>query len=433
MDYEKIIRNWKEFEAPKTIPREIELKINSDFITTVTGPRRVGKTFLCLQKIQELIRDGISKENVLYINFEDDRLINANSDDLEKLFESYLENFNINKKQNIFLFFDEIQTVTNWDAWIRRVYDTKENVRLILTGSSSKLLSREISTALRGRVYNIEVLPLSFKEYLDWKNEKLNLKSILQGGKDSLVVKRYFKKYLSDGGYPAIFKNMELRDEVFQSYYDSMIFKDIIERHKILDVKKLQILAKLIFESTSKEISYTKLSNKLKSMGFSTGKSTIIDYISYFEDAYLFFQVLKYEYSLSKQLGSIKKVYCIDNGLLNSVSFKFSEDFGRLLENMVFLELYRRKNNVFYNRDKFECDFVVKEKNKVTKAFQVCYELDGDNIDREVNGLVEAMKKFDLKSGVIITYDDENEIIRDGLKIKVVPAWKWMLGKLNSF
>ena len=231
---------------------------------------------------------------------------------------------------DIFLFFDEIQTVINWDAWIRKIYDTKENVRLILTGSSSKLLSREISTNLRGRVYNIEVLPLSFNEYLNWKNQKLDIKSILQGGKDSLIAKKYFKEYLFNGGYPAIFKNPELKDEVLQNYYDSMIFKDIIERHKILDVKKLQILAKLIFESTSKEISYTKLSNKLKSIGFLIGKSTVIDYISYFEDAYLFFQVLKYEYSLSKQLGSIKKVYCIDNGLLNSISFKFSDDFGKI-------------------------------------------------------------------------------------------------------
>ena len=427
MEYQKIIRNWKEFKIPKTIPRRIELKIVPDFITTIIGPRRAGKTFLCFQKMNELIEKGTSRENILYINFEDDKLMNANANDLEKLFETYLENFNINKKQDIFLFLDEIQKVTHWDSWMRRIFDTKDNVRLILTGSSSKLLSREISTNLRGRVYNIEVLPLSFKEYLDWKNQNLNMKSILQGGKDSLIAKKYFKEYLSKGGYPVIFKNPELKDEILQNYYDSMIFKDIIERHKILDVKKLQILAKLIFESTSKEISYTKLSNKLKSMGFSMGKSTIIDYISYFEDAYLFFQVLKYEYSLSKQLGSIKKSYCIDNGLLNSISFKFSEDLGKLMENLVFLELHRRKNKIFYNRDKFECDFLIQEKNKITQAFQVCYKLNEENRDREINGLLEAMNKFNLEKGLILTNDQEEEPSIEGKKIIIKPVWKWMV------
>ena len=282
MNYEKIIQNWKEFKIPKTIPRDVELKIYPDFITTITGPRRSGKTFLCFHKMNELLKKGHPKENILYINFEDDKLINANSKDLEKLLETYLENFQIDKRQKIFLFLDEIQTVIHWDAWVRRIHDTKREIRLILTGSSSKLLSREISTNLRGRVYNLEVLPLSFKEYLNWKNQKLNFKSILHGGKDSLIARKYFKEYLFNGGYPAIFKNPELKDEVLRNYYDSIIFKDILERHRIVDIKKLQILAKLIFESTSKEISYSKLSNKLKSIGFPTGKSTIIEYISYF-------------------------------------------------------------------------------------------------------------------------------------------------------
>jgi len=165
----------------------------------------------------------------------------------------------------------------------------------------------------------------------------------------------------------------------------------------------------------------------MTSLGFKLTRNTVGNYISYFEEAYLFFQVLKYEYSIQKQLGSIKKVYCIDNGLLNAVSFKFSDDYGKLLENLVFLELYRRKKKIYYNRGKFECDFLVQEKNKITDAVQVCYELTDDNKEREINGLVEAMKKFKLKKGTIITYDDDDEIVRDGLKIKVVPAWKWML------
>jgi len=427
MEYQKIIRNWKEFELPELTPRELELPIYKDFITTISGPRRVGKTFLCFQKIKKLLEDGISKENILYINFEDEKLINSDSKDLENLLNAFLEASELNKNQDLFLFLDEIQVVKNWDSWIRRVYDTKKEARIILTGSSSKLLSREISTTLRGRVYNIEVFPLSFSEYLNWKGQNLKIKSILEGGKDSIIAKKYFQEYLFTGGYPAIFRNPQLKNEVLQSYYDSMIFKDIVERFKVSDVKKIQILAKLIFESTSREISYTNLSNKVKSLGFSMGKSTIIDYLSYFEEAYLFFQVLKYEYSFQKQLGSIKKVYCIDNGLLNSVSFSFSENKGKLLENLVFLALRGAKKEVYYNRGKFECDFVVKEKNKVIQAIQVTYELNSGNRKREVKGLFEAMDKFKLKEGLILTYNEEEKIEIDKKKIFVKPIWKWLL------
>lgn len=428
MDYKKIVRTWKEFELPEILKRKTKLIINKDFITTVTGPRRVGKTFLCFQKIKDLLNEEISKENILYINFEDEKLINSSSKDLEEIFNTFLETSELNEKQDIFLFFDEIQVVKDWDHWIRRIHETKKNVRLILTGSSSKLLSKEISTTLRGRVYNIEVFPLSFEEYLIWKKDKINIKSILEGGKSSRLAKKYFEEYILNGGYPAIFKNPKLKDEVLQSYYNSMIFKDIVERYKVKGIKKIQILAKLIFESISKEISYTNLSNKLKSLGFSVGKSTIIDYISYFEEAYLFFQVLKYEYSLQKQLGSIKKVYCIDNGLLNSVTFSFSENYGKLLENLVFVFLKSNKKEVYYNREKFECDFVIKEKNKIAKAIQVCYKLDENNKNREINGLTEAMKKFNLKEGTIVTLNQEETIKQNSSTIKVIPAYKWFLG-----
>lgn len=427
MNYEKILMHWKEFDIPSTTKREINLNLDHDLITTITGPRRAGKTFLCFQKMKELLDKGIPRDNLLYINFEDDKLLNSDSNDLEGIFEIFIEEVDKNKK--IFLFFDEIQVVKNWDSWIRKIYDTKKELKLILTGSSSKMLSREISTKLRGRIYNIEVLPLSFKEYLMWKDDTLNMKSIFSSGKDLAKAKKYFKEYLFDGGYPSVLLNPKIKEDILQNYYDSMIFKDVVERYNIIDVKKLQILSKLIFESTSREISYTNLSNKLKSLGFSTGKSTVIEHLSYLEEAYLFFQVLKYEYSLQKQLGSIKKVYCIDNGLLNSITFKFSENKGKLLENLVFLELRRRKNEIYYNREKFECDFVIKEKNKITMAIQVTNELSEENKDREINGLVEAMEKFNLNEGLILTYDDEGEMKINKKTIKIKPVYKWILEK----
>ena len=425
MNHKKIIIQWKEFIIPELSQRNMTLNVDIDFIITVTGPRRAGKTYLCFQTINELLKKNISKENILYINFEDEKLIGANSNDLSILLETYLETSDVEKTQNIYLFLDEIQNVTNWDSWIRRIYDTEKTYKIILTGSSSKLLSKEISTKLRGRALNTEVFPLSFKEYLNWKNVTYDLKNLYHS-KTKIQVKKHFSQYLMQGGYPALFLIESDKEKILQSYYESMIFKDVVERYGIKDTKKLKILASLLFESTSKEISYNKLANKLKSLGFSLSLNTIIEHISYFEEAYLFFQNLKYEYSLNKQLGSIKKIYCIDNGLLNSVSFKFTEDFGKLIENLAYIELKRRKKEIYYYKKKHECDFLIKEKNKVTEAIQVTKNLD-TNYKREINGLLEAIHNFNLKSGTIITNDAEEETIVEEKTIKIIPIWKWLL------
>nr|MBI4156949.1 ATP-binding protein [Candidatus Woesearchaeota archaeon] len=231
----------------------------------------------------------------------------------------------------------------------------------------------------------------------------------------------------NNGGYPALISQDLQKENILQSYYDSMIFKDIIERYKIEDVNKLKALGSMLFESVSKEMSYSKLANKLNSIGFKTSKNTVIEYLSYFEDAYLFFQSLKYEYSLAKQLGSIKKIYCIDNGLLNTVSFKFSDDFGKLLENIVFIELRRRNEQVYYYRKNYECDFLIVKKNKVSLAIQVTKKLDEDNEKREINGLLEVMNEYKLKDGILLTEDQEEEKIIDGKKISIIPVWKWLL------
>lgn len=427
MNYEKIIVNWMEFKIPKTLPRTKKIKLNHEFITTITGPRRAGKTYLCFQTMHQLISNKVPKENILYINFEDEKLLGANANDLNKLLETYLELSNNNEKYETYLFLDEIQNVTNWDNWVRRISDTEKNIKLILTGSSSKLLSKEISTQLRGRVLNTEIYPLSFKEYLDWNKITYDLKTLLHS-KKKIAVKKAFSKYLKNGGYPALLTNNAPREKILQNYYQSMIFKDIVERHKIKEIKKLKILVKLLFEATSNEISYNKLTNKLKSMGFNISTNTIIEYLHYFEDAYLFFQNLKYEYSLTKQLGAIKKVYCIDNGILNAVSFKFSEDNGKLLENLAFIELKRRGNTVYYHREKKECDFLIIEKSIVTNAIQITKELTDENHDREINGLLEALNKYNLTQGIIlILTDDEKQLKIKGKTIHITPIWKWLL------
>lgn len=425
MDYKKIVIEWKEFEIPFVIERDIKEEIREDFLLTISGPRRAGKTYFCFQLIKKLMKE-ISKENVLYINFEDEKLINSKAEDLDKLLEAFYELSHIDKKQKVYLFFDEIQNVKNWDSWVRRIYDTQKNIKLILTGSSSKLLSKEISTKLRGRALNIEIFPLSFKEVLKWKNIDYNINTISYS-KDKVNVKKAFNEYMAMGGYPSIILNKKFEESILKNYYELMIFKDIIERNNLKEIKKLRILANMLFESVTKEISYNNLANKLKSIGFDVSKNTIIEYISYFEDAYLFFQNIKYDYSITKQLGAIKKIYCIDNGLLNAVSFKFSDDIGKLLENLVFVELKRRNKESYYFKKNNECDFLIKEKNKIVEAIQVTKELNDDNLKREISGLLEAMKEFKLNEGLILTYEHEEEKKIEGKKIIILPIWKWLL------
>src|SRR3989344_5566708 len=195
MDYKQIITFWKEFDIPKALEREVKLDINIDFIITITGPRRAGKTYFCFQLINQLISKEISKDNIFYINFEDNKLLGAESKDLDKLLETFFELSQINKKQKIYLFFDEIQTVKNWDSWVRTINDVRKDIQIILTGSSSKLLSKEISTKLRGRVLNYEIFPLSFKEMLNWKNIKYDFKTISYS-KYKIEIKKLFSSFV---------------------------------------------------------------------------------------------------------------------------------------------------------------------------------------------------------------------------------------------
>ncbi|MFO8015563.1 MAG: ATP-binding protein [Candidatus Woesearchaeota archaeon] len=426
MDYKSIIVQWMEFKPPKTLTREQTINIEMDFISTITGSRRSGKTYFCFQLINSLLKQGIPRSNILYINFEDNRLIGAEAKDLDELLNAFYELSETDSKKRIYLFLDEIQVVKNWDAWARKIYDTKKNIKLILTGSSSKLLSKDISTKLRGRTINTEIYPLSFREFLQWKNISYNMKT-LPYSESRFEIKKQFSAFLSEGGYPAVLTSKSQHKTILKNYFESMIFKDIVERYNISDIKRLKVLAGLLFESTAKEMSYTKTANKLKSKGFSISKNTLIEYIAHFEDAYLFFQSMKYEYSLTKQLGSIKKLYCIDNGLLNAVSFRFSENKGKLLENLIFIELKRRGKEIYYHRKNNECDFLIKEKNRIISAIQVCGELTEENEKREINGLLEAMSAHNLNEGLIITLDKQEARHVNGKKITILPAWIWLL------
>ena len=369
-----------------------QVSLSKAFVLIITGIRRCGKSTLMQQLINNI------KGNVAFFNFEDSRIFGFETTDFVKLDE-------VIGNDTLYYFFDEIQNVDNWEIFVRNLHD-KQKV-ICVTGSNASLLSRELGTKLTGRNIQIELLPFSFKEYLSFKKIKAESAT--------------FKQYLLEGGFPDYLKTAN--KEVLQQLFKDIIYRDIIVRHSVRNDKVLMSIALYLISNAGKEFSFTNIKNT-----FGVGSvNTVMDYISWFEDSYLLFTLPKFNWSLKSVAINPKKVYVIDTGFGDANSLSFSNDTGRLFENAVYLQLRRKHKELYYFREKGECDFVVKEKNKVTHAVQVCAEVTQENLPREVNGLVEALKFFDLEEGVIITINQDDEIERDGKKIHLISAWKWFM------
>ena len=417
----QIIKENEEIDF-KPIKRDIKI-FEIDKIVCLVGPRRVGKTYLLYQKINELKKNN---SPFLFINFEDERLINFKVENFNDILDSYFELYSNLKNDKINLFFDEIQYITNWEFFIKRIYETKK-YNIFITGSSSKLLSKEISTSLRGRSYPLYIFPLCFREFLTFKNITLE-KDFFYSTKRH-IIKSLFLEYLNYGGFPEI-SNTAHKKEIIKTYLDLTIYKDLVDRYKIRNTFVLNYLINILISNVSKEFSINSCYKILKK-DMKVSRDTIIEYVSFLEDINLIFFVKKFNYSLKNQELTNKKVYLIDNGFKSLISFKFSEDFGRQLENIVFLH-YKRKSiyEIFYHKKKFECDFLLKEKDKIVKAVQVTKSLNYENEKREVMGLVEASNEYNLKEGLLLTYeDDERDFVKEGVKIKVRQVWKYLLEK----
>jgi len=391
--------NFIEREKTKEIIKAKDTK----FIKIISGIRRSGKSTI-LKQLKEKF-DGI------YINFDDERFVKFTVEDFQSLYELSIELFGEDK----IFYFDEIQNITGWERFVRRISESGENI--FITGSNATMLSKELGTHLTGRYIMFKLYPFSFKEYL-----KFNKISILElTTKEKIKIKKQFSNYLDEGGFPEYLETKN--KDYLRSLYESILYRDVMARYKLTKERALRELIYLAANSISKEISFNSV-KKMIGLGSTT---TVSDYFSYLENTYLLFLLPKYNYSLKKQIQSNKKLYLIDSALSKQLGFSFSENKGKLLENQIFLDLKRKGYELYYFQEKGECDFIIKEKNKITKAFQVCYNLNDENLEREIKGLTEAMKKFNLKEGKIITYDNEDEITKDNLKIKVIPAWKWML------
>ncbi|MCK5025069.1 MAG: ATP-binding protein [Nanoarchaeota archaeon] len=417
-----IIADFHKNELNKFVKRDLKIPLESNKIITIIGVRRSGKTYYLYQTISELLKKT-KKENIVYINFEDERL-NLKEEDLSLILEAYYELYP-DYSNKLYFFFDEIQNVEGWERFVRRIYDTVTK-NIFITGSSSKLLSKEIATSLRGRSITYDMYPLSFKEYLRFNNT--DYKDIYST-RGKARINNLFNKYLMQGGFPEVINyDEELRNRILQSYLNVMIYRDLIERYNIRNTYILKLLIKKGISNTAKTFSINKYYNELKSQGIKISKDSLYEFADYIEDCFMLFNLHIYVNSIIKQNLGEKKLYCIDNGLINAVSFKFSDDRGRLLENLVFLELKRREKELYYHKEKQECDFVVLDKMTVVEAIQVTESLDNAKTrKREISGLIDAMKTYKLKKGLIVTANQFEDIKEDGYDIKIRPAWLWLL------
>jgi uncharacterized protein len=403
-DQNRLFTNKEEL-VERAIDKEF---IDSKKISVITGVRRCGKSTL-----MRLLSKHYDK--FCYFNFEDERLLDFTYTDfsglLEILYELYGDDLSI-------FFFDEIQNIYGWEKFVRRMFT--EGKKVFVTGSNSKLLSSELATSLTGRYIKTDLYPFSFSEFL--RLNKVKDDYIISTANNARI-KRFINEYMSLGGFPEVVKSKN-KTELTQLYQDVLV-KDIIVRFKIKDTKSFRELAIYLLSNISSLYSYNNLSKMLNIKSVNTVKN----YINFLEEAFLFISVPKYDYSIKKQISSNRKIYTIDTGIFNAVSFNFSDNRGKQLENIVLLELKREGNDVYYYSGNNECDFISTNQNKIVSAIQVTEIISNQNTDREIKGIIEAMDTFKISNGYILTYDQFDEIKIGKYKIKVLPIWYWLITK----
>jgi len=390
--------------------REIPTALNqTQNIVVVTGIRRCGKSTL-MHQIRHL-----KAEKDYYLNFDDDRLVKFTADDFQLLYEIFISLFGT---QHTF-YFDEIQNVAGWERFVRRLHDYGNKV--FITGSNASMLSRELGTHLTGRFHAYELLPFSFKEYLQLGKIEIPAFDLMTTETKARMT-ACFDDYFRLGGFPAYLR--EKNQQYLKTLYENIIYRDVMVRNNLTNQKELLELVFYLASNVGKLTTYVALT---KITGISN-PTTVKNYISFLEDAYLVFTVNKLSYSVKSQLRNPKKIYLIDQALIRTLGFHFSDNRGRLLENLVFIELRRQGKQVFYHQGKHECDFIIRQGAVVEQAIQVTSSMSDENTRRlEFKGIIEALNEYSLNEGTILT-DHEEEITEvDGKTIRLIPVWKWLL------
>ncbi len=404
--------------------QKLDALLRTNFIIVVAGPRRAGKSVLLRQAAYHLIQQGINKLDVLIVNLEDYRLEKLDLALLEQIYTLFREEICAGKKP--YLFLDEVHRLPRWEKFGRTLHELQE-AKLCLSGSTSKIISDQLGTVLTGRHLDLVVLPLSFREFLTFKG--LVVPDELFALSHKTELRRWLREYLEFGGFPEVALS-EPKQEILTNYFSDILHRDIVEKYKVKEVAKLRSLARFYLSNIGSLISFNKVGTWLKET-----VSTVSCFSYYFEEVYLLNFLKRFSYKVKEQENSQRKVYAYDLGLANALGFRFLENFGKLYENIVFLELLRSKNKkpeleLFYWQDihHHEVDFVVKEGAKVTQLFQVCFNLDDfQTKEREIRALIKAMEEFQLPRAFIITDDYEGEETLDKKTIVYLPLWRWLL------
>ena len=421
-----VVAEWlEETELPKLVPRKIpELDLESiRRVLAVVGPRRAGKTYLMYQLIAGLERGGrAGRRDILFVDFEDYRLGGFTTGDVDPLLATFQR---LAGRPPRFLFFDEVQQVPNWSRILRTLHN-QGRYSIVVSGSNSKLLHPEIATELRGRYEDLLLLPFSFGEFLRLRNIEVTPATFFTTARGRLV--GAFEEYLRSGSFPEVLlaANPAERRRLLQNYFQTIFYRDVVERHNIRARTTLEALMGELLESSACLFSISKFEKSLKQNNLPGSKRTISNYFQFLQEAFFMIAHEKFSHSPRKRLMNPKKVYLVDTGFA-TLGRSFSQNRGRILENLVAIELHRRGEEVTYFKGRHECDFILSRERRPAEAIQVCWELSNRNEKRELTGLSEAARTHGLKQLLILTFDQRDTVRFGGGAARVLPVWEWLL------
>ena len=408
--------------------REAMLPLDAGQIITIPGVRRSGKSSKMKLVINELVKTGVPPQNILWMGFDDERLAGMSRQELNEILDAYRELYPDTLLKDVYMFFDEIQDIEGWELFVMRVYKSYcQNI--YISGSNARLLSQEIATSLRGWALEYRTFPLSFAEYCRFRSiptERLDEQQTVQ-------LRLAWDDYNRYGGFPEVVLTNDnlLRDKLLQTYYNAMLFRDMVERHGISNIGVLRYFIKRIMNNVTKPTSINSIYNDIRSQGLKISKDELYKWIDYLCESFMFIRVPRYTKSLIAEETGLKKYYFIDNGMRQNILLPHSQDHGKLLESSVLLHLCRmcgELEKVTYFMNDRECDFVLQHEEQVLQLIQVCWQMDdAETREREICGLLEAHKVTLCDNLTIVTHHQEETIERDGVTINVMPAWKWML------
>jgi len=430
-----LVENQQRF-SPSALPRKVKIDTQLPKIQVVTGPRRAGKSSLLSLTIAGLLQqDKLSWDRICYLALEDERLRSApfEADFILQAFQE-LHPSNPLMKDVLFVF-DEIQYLPNWEAFVNRIHQ-QISKQVILTGSNSRTLHTEVANVLRGRSLAVELLPLSFSEYLEFRNIKFSYYGV-----EAIQSRAAFQDYLVQGGYPeTVGMDVSISRNLLQEYFNTTIYRDILDQAYPSSYSYLRYVFHRLASNTGKTTSISKVYNELKSMGYAVSKNSLFDMTRMAEDVYLYKRISRFDASLIRRENSDKKGYFIDNGMLNAIDTGFSANKGALLENLIFWQLYRQygsiyTTDIYYYKDaSHECDFVLYREGGQALPIQVCWQMTTqDTYQRELKGLVKACEYTDAATGILLTLEDMDELTIGNKKIKIIPAWKWCAEQFDLY